>query len=72
VALAPLIVLTVVGAVSTWLWPGLGACIVLGLAGNVSGAVGDLASSVRLLRLPATALVTDTDTGYVAYMPRTE
>jgi putative zincin peptidase len=72
VALAPLIVLTVVGAVATWLWPGLGACIVLGLAGNVSGAVGDLASSVRLLRLPATALVTDTDTGYVAYMPRTE
>ncbi len=68
VALAPLIVLTVVGAVATWLWPGLGACIVLGLAGNVSGAVGDLASSVRLLRLPATTLVTDTDTGYVAYM----
>jgi hypothetical protein len=67
VALAPLIVLSALGAGATWLWPQLGACIVLGLAGNVSGAVGDLASSVRLLRLPASALVTDTDTGYVAY-----
>ena len=72
VALAPLTVLTVVGAVATWIWPGLGACIVLGLAGNVSGAVGDLASSARLLRLPVTTLVTDTDTGYVAYLPSTQ
>ncbi len=67
VALAPLIILSVVGAAATWFWPGLGAYLVLGLAGNVSGAVGDIEAALRLLRFPASTLVTDTDTGYVAY-----
>jgi hypothetical protein len=72
VALAPFIILSVLGAAATWIWPQFGACIVLGLAGNVSGAVGDLAATRRILRLPASTLVTDTDTGYVAYAPVNE
>lgn len=67
VALAPLIALTLAGAVATWLWPDLGACILFALAGNVSGAVGDLTTVARIRALPADALVADTATGFSAY-----
>lgn len=67
VALAPLGVLSVAGAIVTWLAPDLGACILFGLAGNVSGAVGDLWTIAGMRRLPADALIEDTEAGYTAY-----
>lgn len=67
VALAPLITLTSAGIVATWLAPHVGAYLVLGLAGNVSGAVGDLLAVEGLRRLPSQALIADTQIGYIAY-----
>ncbi|MGH2514083.1 MAG: DUF3267 domain-containing protein [Ktedonobacterales bacterium] len=67
IAAAPLVVLTVAGAVITWLAPDLGACILFGLAGNVSGAVGDLWAIARIRRLPSSALLEDTATGFTVY-----
>lgn len=67
VALAPLVALTLAGAAATWLWPDLGACILFALAGNVSGAVGDLTTAGRIRALPADALIADTATGFSAY-----
>lgn len=67
VALAPLVALTLAGIVATWLAPHLGVYLVLGLAGNVSGAVGDLAAVGGLRHLPAQTLIADTQTGYTAY-----
>ncbi len=72
VALAPLVALTVAGGVLTWLAPNAGAYVLLGLAGNISGAVGDLVAAKRLRSLPRSALIADTETGYVAYMPAME
>ena len=66
VALAPLLVLSALGAAVTWIAPDIGACILLGLAGNVAGAVGDLVATRRLRKLPADALIRDTEIGYVA------
>ena len=68
VALAPLVVLSVAGGVATWLWPGLGAYLVFALAGNVSGAIGDLLTARGIWRLPHAALIADTATGYEAYL----
>ncbi len=67
VALAPLVALTLAGAVATWLWPDVGACILFALAGNVSGAVGDLTTASHIRALPADALIADTATGFSAY-----
>jgi hypothetical protein len=67
IALAPLLVLSAAGIVVTWRWPDVGACILLGLAGNVAGAVGDLDAAARLRRLPPSALIEDTETGYTAF-----
>jgi len=67
VALAPLIVLSAAGALIIWLAPDLGACLIFGLAGNASGAVGDLASASHLRRLPSSALIADIESGYAAY-----
>lgn len=69
IALAPLITLTAAGAVLTWLAPDAGACVLLLLAGNVSGAVGDLAAVAELRRIPPEALVLDTEDGYRALLP---
>ena len=67
IALAPLIVLTIVGIVVTWILPNLGAGILFGLAGNVSGAAGDL-ETVRLMRSHRhTDLVQDLETGFRLY-----
>jgi hypothetical protein len=67
VALAPLVLLSAAGAATLWLAPDVGACILLGLAGNVAGAVGDLEAARRLLRLPPSTLFADTETGYSAF-----
>lgn len=67
VTLAPLVVLTVAGIAVTWLAPHVGAYLVLGLAGNVSGAVGDLVAVENLRHLHSRALIADTQIGYIAY-----
>jgi hypothetical protein len=67
VAIAPLIVLSLVGVVILWFAPEAGICLIFGLAGNVSGAVGDLAVVKRMRRLPKSLLILDTETGYIAY-----
>ncbi len=69
VALAPLVIISAAGAVLTWLSPDAAAYVLFGLAGNVSGAVGDLDTVARLRRRPRTTLVADTETGYIAYEP---
>lgn len=63
----PLVVLTVAGAAITWIAPDIGACILLGLAGNVSGAIADLWALAHIHRLPASSLIEDTETGYTVY-----
>jgi hypothetical protein len=67
VAGAPLVVITAVGIVATIFAPTGAAFVILGLAGNVSGAVGDLVTMRRLRRLPHAAVLADTETGYIAY-----
>lgn len=67
VALAPLVMMTVGGALASWLWPALGAYLLLALAGNASGAIGDLITTRGIWTLPRGALIADTATGYEAY-----
>jgi len=67
VALAPLVALTVLGLVLVWVAPDLAACLLLGFAGNISGAVGDLAVVRDMGRLSEDTLVADDETGYTAY-----
>ena len=69
VALAPLILLSLAGFVLIWLAPNVAAYTLFGLAGNVSGAVGDLAAARHTLALPPDALIADTATGFIAYVP---
>ncbi len=68
VALAPLVALTAVGVVITALWPQWATWLWFGFAGNISGAVGDLATASEVRRLPSSALIADDETGYTAYM----
>lgn len=67
IAAAPLVVLSAAGVVITWIAPDVGACLLFGLAGNVSGAVADLWAIARIRRLPSTTLIEDTATGFTAY-----
>ena len=67
IALAPLVALTAAGVVLTWLAPNRGVLLLFGFAGNVAGAVGDLAAVSQLRGLPQSALIEDTATGFVAY-----
>jgi hypothetical protein len=67
IALAPLVVLTLVGIVVTWLWPDLGALLWLAFVGNASGAAGDLAAIGELRRMPDAVLIADTATGFIGY-----
>lgn len=69
VALAPLILISLAGIVLIGLAPNVAAYTLFGLAGNVSGAVGDLAAARRTLALPPDALIADTATGFIAYIP---
>lgn len=68
VALAPLVVLTVVGVVITALWPQWATWLWFGFAGNISGAVGDLLTASETRRLPRGALIEDNEAGYTAYV----
>jgi hypothetical protein len=68
VALAPLVAISLAGAAAIWLSPTAGLYLLLALAGNVSGAVGDLVAARGLLRLPPGALIADTATGYIGYV----
>jgi hypothetical protein len=67
VGLAPLVVLTLVGIVLIAWVPGIAAYLWFALAGNVSGAAGDVMAARRLQRLPKDSVVEDTETGYVAW-----
>jgi len=67
VALAPLVALTILGLILIWLTPNLAACLLLGFAGNISGAVGDLAVVRDMRRLSQKTLIADDETGYTAY-----
>lgn len=67
VALAPLVVITAIGVVVTWLEPNLSAYLWLAWVGNVSGAVGDLVASSELRQAPANVLIADTEDGFIAY-----
>jgi Putative zincin peptidase len=64
VGLAPLVVITLAGIVVTLVAPVLGMYALAVTVGNVSGAAGDVWSVARMLRLPATTLVEDTESGY--------
>jgi hypothetical protein len=67
VALAPLVAISLAGGLAIWLAPDVGAYLIFALAGNVSGAVGDLAAARGMAALPAGTLIADTATGYEAY-----
>lgn len=67
VALAPLVVLTALATVVALLAPNIAAGLLLFMAGNVSGAVGDITVARAIRRLPADTLIADTATGYIAY-----
>ena len=67
VALAPLVALSVAAVVLAWLAPDIAALLLLAAAGNVSGAVGDLAVVNEVRKQPPTTLIADTATGYIAY-----
>lgn len=67
VALAPLVGLSALALVVAALWPNLAAWLLLAVAGNVSGAVGDLEVARIIWRLPKDILIADTETGYIAY-----
>lgn len=67
VALAPLVGLTALATVVALVAPNLAAGLVLFVAGNVSGAVGDIDVARAVRQLPADTLIMDTATGFVAY-----
>lgn len=64
VGLAPLVVITLAGIIVTLVAPVVAAYALAVTVGNVSGAAGDAWSVARMLRLPATTLVEDTEDGY--------
>ncbi|MGE5335348.1 MAG: DUF3267 domain-containing protein [Nitrososphaerota archaeon] len=68
VALAPLVALTAVGVVITALWPQWATWLWFFFAGNISGAVGDLATASDVRHLPHDALIVDNEAGYTAYV----
>lgn len=64
VGLSPLVVITLAGIVVAFVAPVVAAYALAVTVGNVSGAAGDVWSVARMLRLPATTLVEDTEVGY--------
>jgi len=67
VAMAPLVVISVAGMILTLLMPGLATYALFAIAGNISGAAGDLVVVWQLYHLPRHILVEDTETGYHAW-----
>ncbi len=72
VGLAPLVVITLVGIIIIAWAPGTAAYLWFALAGNISGAAGDVMAARRLQRLPKDTVVEDTETGYVAWSMQNE
>lgn len=64
VGLAPLVVITLAGIVLTFIAPVVAVFTLAVTVGNISGAAGDVWSVARMLRLPATTVVEDTESGY--------
>lgn len=67
VALAPLVALSVIALFVAALAPDVAPWLLLAVAGNVSGAVGDLEVVRGVAPLREDALVADLETGYIAY-----
>ncbi len=67
VGLAPLVVITLAGIIFTLVSPALASYIIFAIVGTISGAAGDLWVAWRLLRLPHSVLVEDTEAGYRAW-----
>lgn len=67
IALAPLVVITVLGLILIAWQPGLAAYVQLALSGNFAGAAGDVLVVSRMHTLPQNALLEDTETGYRAW-----
>jgi len=65
--LAPLVVITIAALILTLFSPVLASYTLFANLSNFSGAVGDLWTGARLARLPARALIEDTDSGYRAW-----
>lgn len=67
VALAPVVVITLVAILCTLLSPVLASYTLLASISNFSGAAGDVWMAAKLLRQPGHVLVEDTETGYVVW-----
>ncbi len=67
VALAPLVALSVLAVIAAVLAPNAAAGLLLAVAGNVSGAVGDLDVVRGISKQPHDTLIADTESGYIAF-----
>ncbi len=64
VGLAPLVLITLAGIIFTIVSPALASYTIFATVGNVAGAAGDVLVAWRLLQLPDSVLVEDTEAGY--------
>lgn len=71
VGLAPLTLISLVGALLMFLVPSLSGWIILTCIVNAAGAVGDLWMAQTILRLPRRAIFYDLADGFAAYVPDT-
>jgi hypothetical protein len=67
VALSPLVVISIAGIILTLLMPGLATYALFAIAGNLSGAAGDITVARQLYHHSHHILVEDTETGYRAW-----
>ncbi|GHO45093.1 DUF3267 domain-containing protein [Ktedonospora formicarum] len=72
IALAPLVVITLLGLILIAWQPGLAAYIQLALSGNFAGAAGDVLVYSRQSKLPQDVLLEDSETGYRAWQIASE
>lgn len=64
VGLAPLVVITLAGIIFTLVSPALASYTIFATVGNFAGAAGDVWVARKLVRLPPSVLVEDTEAGY--------
>ena len=67
VGLAPLVVITLAGALLTLFAPVLASYVLFATVGNVAGAAGDVTVAARLWHRDSRLLVEDTEAGYRAW-----
>jgi hypothetical protein len=67
VGLAPLVVITLAGALLTLFAPILASYVLFATVGNVAGAAGDVTVAARLWHQDSQLLVEDTEAGYRAW-----